>query len=146
MAGTLITDSEPSPQIANAAAIVASTWVNQDAAAARQWAFALPGGELRDAGIAGLLTATAATGAFDPALLDAMTSDVTRQQTVSRVVLQLARSDQARARELMNTHLTDPALRQQVEQQLTQLARLGAAGANMPRLPTINLQQLEDAR
>lgn len=118
-------------------AAVASAWASGDAGAAERWALGLPGGEQRDAGITGVITAAANSGDFDPGLLAALSSDAVRQQAASRAIVQIARSDQARARALMDAHLSDPALRQQMEQQLQQLARMGAAGGNTPRLPNL---------
>jgi hypothetical protein len=120
---------------AGPAGAVAAAWARDDSSAAEAWALSLPRGEVRDAGITGVLTARADTGEFNPALLNALSSEAARQQGASRVILQVGRRDQARARELMNAYLSDPELRRQTEQQLAQLARIAAAGGRMPALP-----------
>ena len=140
-AAGLVTDSPASPQIANAAGIVASAWASDSISAAEQWALGLTSPEARDAGIMGVLNTKAAAGDFDEALIDAMSSAATRQQAASRAIIQIGRTDQAQARELIQAHISDQVQRTQLEQQLAQMARFGATGANMPRLPTINFEQ-----
>lgn len=125
---------------------VATGWARVDEGAAERWARTLPSGALRDAAVNPILNATAERGEPNFTLLDALSTDAVRQQSASRVILAVGRTDQARARTLMDTYLTDTAVRQRTEQQLAQLARPGAAGAGggMP-IPFIDLEALQEA-
>ena len=117
------------------AGVVAAVWARDDRGAAEGWALNLPAGEVRDAGITGVLLAAASEGELSASLLDALSTDAERQQSATRAILTIGRSNQARARELVAVYVTDPELRRQTEDQLAQLARAAAAGSNVPRLP-----------
>jgi len=98
---------------------VVTVWSNQDADAARQWMLRLPQGAVRDGALTTVLVNSAMqkSGALDPALMNAFTSDAARQQAVLQVVGGLAYNDPARARAVVDG-LTDPSLRAQAERTL----------------------------
>lgn len=141
-AAALVSNSDASPQISNAARIVATAWSDQDAASARQWVFSLAAGEARDAGITGLLGTMSNAGEVDTSLLDAFTSNASRQQAAATVIRRIGRTDQARASALIDSYISDAGMQQQLQQQLEQIARAGAVGMNMGQLPSFNLDQM----
>lgn len=112
---------------------VATAWAREDSRAAERWALGLQSAGMRDAGIMGVLSAAAESGELDPALLSALSSDKARQQGAGRLILQIARTDQARARVLLDTYLSDPALRRQIEAQLAGIGAAGGASLPLPR-------------
>jgi hypothetical protein len=109
---------------------VVAVWSNRDVDGARQWTMRLPQGALRDAALVPLLTATAVQEGRGPdaGLLNAFSSDRTRQAAVLQVVQGLAYSDAARARAVADAHLGDPNLRAQAERAIE-------AARNGPRRP-----------
>lgn len=106
---------------------IASTWAQRDSVAAERWLFSLGSGPGRDAAADGFLAAAAQVGRFEPRLLEAYSSDQARQRGVSRAITMMARSDPAGATELMDSYLTDPALRAQTEQQIAQMSARSTA-------------------
>lgn len=98
---------------------VARAWAQQDAQAATRWATNLPPGQARDSCLHTVLQVAAHTGQVEISALEAIRSDVTRQQAVVSVIWGLAKSDPDLARELIDRYLTDPALRRQAETALT---------------------------
>jgi hypothetical protein len=102
---------------------VATGWARVDPGAAESWALTLPSGALRDAGINPVLMASAQSGEPKLALLDALSTDAVRQQSATRVAIAVGRTDPARARALVDTYISDPAIRQRAEQQLAQPGR-----------------------
>jgi hypothetical protein len=109
----------------NAAGTVASVWARSDADGAQRWVLSLPSGQTRDGAINTYLTSVASTGTFDTRVLAAYSNDGARQNGASRAIVQLGRSNLQEARRLLETHLTDPAIRRQAEDQL---ARTGGSG------------------
>jgi hypothetical protein len=114
---------------------VVTVWSNQDAAAARQWMLRLPQGAIRDGALTTVLVNAAMqkSGALDPGLLNAFTSDAARQQAVLQVVQGVAYNDPARARAVVDG-LTDPSLRAQGERMLD------AARNDNRRQPPFNIE------
>jgi hypothetical protein len=114
----------PDEQLRNRAVrAVAMAWA-QGGAEARDWLLELPRGPTRDAGLDVLLFATpqtgAASGALNSTLLEAYSSVRARQQGVGRAAVMIARRNADAARQLVETYVTDPQIRQQVEALLAQ--------------------------
>jgi hypothetical protein len=118
---------------------VVGVWSGRDVDGARQWTLRLPQGALRDSALAPLLRATTLQGYGGPdaSLLNAFSSDQTRQRAVLQIVQGLAYDDAARARAIADTNLGDPGLRAQAE-------RIIEAARNGPRRPIgINVQSTQ---
>lgn len=64
-----------------------------------------------------VVTPAAQRGALDNAVLEALSTDEMRQQAARRAVQALARQNPARARELLDRYVTDPAVRAEIEAQ-----------------------------
>lgn len=105
---------------ARAAGSVAAAWARRDAAAAMQWALGLPSGATRDNALASMLSASAAAR-DSAAVLAAFSSDAARQSAFARAIPTIAREDREAAQRLLETHVTDPALRRQLDEQLRAL-------------------------
>src|SRR5690606_8157119 len=105
---------------ARAAGSVAAAWARRDAAAAMQWALGLPSGATRDNALASMLSASAAARE-SAAVLAAFSSDAARQSAFARAIPTIAREDREAAQRLLETHVTDPALRRQLDEQLRAL-------------------------
>ncbi|HJR71527.1 MAG TPA: hypothetical protein VKA43_15905, partial [Gammaproteobacteria bacterium] len=123
-------DRPTEPERALAVQGVVGVWSSQDVDGARQWALRLPQGALRDTALAPVLRATTMqrAGSPDVGLLNAFSSDQTRQAAVLGIVQGLAYDDPARARTIADAHLNDPNVRAQAE-------RIIDAGRNGPRRP-----------
>lgn len=111
---------------ASAVGTVATAWAARDPEAAQRWLFGLDVGPSRDRAADGYIGAAAQAGLFDPHLLDAYSTDQARQQGASRAVIAIAGSDPSEARRLLDTYVTNPAIRAQTEAILA--ASLAAAG------------------
>ncbi len=109
--------------------LIATVWSRQDAAAAERWVLDLPSGDMRDHALGGHLGGTLGSPQFNRALFDRFSSDATRQQVASSLALSLAAIDMPAARELIDTYITDPGLRQRTD---AQLARGGAMPVTTP--------------
>ncbi|HET7608680.1 MAG TPA: hypothetical protein VFL84_08395, partial [Gammaproteobacteria bacterium] len=115
---------------------VINAWSGRDADGARQWTLTLPQGQMRDGALTTLLTASTlrSPAGLDARVLNGFASEAARQQAVMQVVQNLAYADAARARSIADAHLTDAAMRAQVERVLEaarnnpERARLGPAG------------------
>lgn len=116
---------------ANALSTITSTWAQRDSAAAERWLFGLASGPERDAAANGLVQAAAQAGEFEPRYLEAYSSDEASQKGAMNAIITIGRTDPARADDLMNAHLTDPALRRQAEEAIARLSamRSGALAA-----------------
>ncbi|HUF73397.1 MAG TPA: hypothetical protein VMR74_10910 [Gammaproteobacteria bacterium] len=109
---------EDSPLQRGTVTNVAMTWALRDAAEAERWLFGLASGPNRDAAADGYINAAAQTGRFEARVLDAYSSEQARQQGASRAILMIGSRDPARAEQLLDRHVTDPAIRARTEQQL----------------------------
>lgn len=105
--------------------IIAQSWAGRDADEARQWLRGLASGPVRDSALDGYLAVFAAGGRFDTQLLEAYSSDAARQRGASRAIVQLGRSDPEEARRLLDTYVTDAAVRRQTEENLERSAGTG---------------------
>jgi hypothetical protein len=99
---------------------VASMWAQRDGESAQSWIYSLSSGPARDAAINGYLGAAAQVGQFEPRLLEAYSSDAAGQSGVSSAIVAMARSDPEEARRLLDTYITDPAIRAQTAERLEQ--------------------------
>ena len=130
---------------------VVGTWSSQDFDGARQWTLRLPQGAARDAALAMLLTTSAysAPGGLDPGLLNAFGSDSARQLAVMQIVQGLAYNDPARARSIVDSHVTTPEGRAQAERMIEAASNnggrprpgMGIAGGVRAIPPSVVLQR-----
>lgn len=111
----------------NAISNIASVWAQRDAAAAERWLLALSRGPGRDAAADGYIGAAAQVGRFEPRLLEAYSSAAARQRGASRAAVAIARTDPVEAKRVLDTYVTDPAIRAQAEEQLTRTSGAGSA-------------------
>lgn len=114
---------------------VVGLWSSQDFAGARQWALRLPQGATRDSALSMLLTTSAynTNAGLDPAILNGFASDSARNSAVMQVVQGMAYNDPARARRLVDLHVTDPSARAQAERMIE------AAGNNGGPRPAMGI-------
>jgi len=101
---------------------IASAWYASDPEGARRYTLAMPAGAERDQVLGPLVLRAANTGNLDRTLLDSFSNPALREQAVGAGITMLARNNPAQARALLDSEITDPALRQQIEQQLAQIA------------------------
>lgn len=101
---------------------VGQVWSWSDPASATTWALGLPQGVVRDAAVVGVLQGTARNGQPDLALLDSIGSEKLRQQAVQSIAFSVMRTDPDAARALIDEHIGDPQLREQLKQMLTRNA------------------------
>jgi hypothetical protein len=105
-----------------AAQVVAAVWAQTDVSAARAWTLRMPSGAARDAALGPVVSATAtATNTVDTVLLDAFSSSQTRDQAVASAAMRLGNSDRAAAVRLLDSHVTDERLREQVKRNLERI-------------------------
>ncbi len=105
----------------------AGAWAAANASAAEGWALTLPMGEARDAALAGIARGLANGGqAPTQALLSAFSSDTARGQRLMFAFMELARHDAALAREMIDTYITDPVMRERAD-------RLYETAINLPQ-------------
>lgn len=97
---------------------VTTQWGASDPQSARRWVQALPHNALRDQAVGSLLVASGSSGQLDLSLISMLTSDQAREQAVVRAVSALATSDPGTARALLDTYVTNPALRNALEQRI----------------------------
>jgi len=90
-------------------------WAKQDLKAARDWVYALPKGEIQDAGLGGLVRTISDSSVPDAELLSAFSSDLTRQWWVRYSVVPLTRRYPRIARDLIERYINDATLRQEAE-------------------------------
>jgi hypothetical protein len=114
---------------------VAARWADRDADAAGTWVLGLAADETRDSAIYSVLAATIETGSVDTRLIEAFSSDVRRQRSLSGLMRNLGRSDPDLGREIISRYIDDPAMRAEAEQNLV-------AGMSGPGLPSGNVVQL----
>jgi hypothetical protein len=98
-----------------AAIAVATGWGQSDPEAASRWALALDPGAARDASLTGLLAVGARTGSIDARLVDAFSSDQARDQGLRNAIVQIALRDPAEGRRMLDAHVDDPRLRNEIE-------------------------------
>ena len=90
-------------------------WAKQDVEAARDWVYALPKGEMQDAGLGGLVRTISDSSVPDADLLSAFSSDLNRQRWIRYSVVPLTRRYPGIARDLIERYITDATLRQEAE-------------------------------
>ena len=105
----------------SAQVVIAGAWYTSSPEAARSYALNMPNGADRDQTLASLLLRSASAGNFDRALLDGFSNDAARQQAIGRGITMLARNDLPRARAMLDSEITDPAIRAQIETQIRQI-------------------------
>jgi hypothetical protein len=110
-----------------ALSMVTQGWSQRDPAGAERWVRNMSPGETRDAAAGAFMTVTAQTGRFDPGLLDLFSSEQAAQNAAASAIRAVGRTNAEEARRLLNEHVTDPRLRQSVEDYL---ARSGGAGSS----------------
>jgi len=93
-------------------------WADADPAAAGRWAMQLSRGEARDEALLAVMLPAAAAGTVDRGMLDALSSDTARGTAVRRAALAVSRTDPNRARALIDEHVRDPALRDEIYRQI----------------------------
>ncbi len=101
---------------------IASTWATSDADAALAWITTLQTGAARDQAITGLLTATAARGQLDVGLIGMFSSDLSRENALNGIIVQLSRTNPSQARSLLDTWVTDPRQRERIERNMARMA------------------------
>ena len=105
----------------NALTQVASMWAQRDAAAAERWLFSLNSEPSREAVATSLLLSAAQAGRFNARLLEAFSSDRARQQAATAVAVNLVRTSPDEARRILDSHVTDPTLREQAEDSMNRV-------------------------
>ncbi len=114
-----------------ATAGVAVAWAAQDADAAAQWIRTLPTGAARDRALAGYLSASTTGRSLDTSVLPAFSSDIARQEAVSRAIVQIGQRDPREAQQLMEQWITDPVIRRQTEQSLARSGGIAIGTGNV---------------
>jgi hypothetical protein len=104
---------------------IAQRWAETDPIAARAWVESLPPGEYRDTALPGLLSTNwgqllqgATMQALDPTVLAMFSSEAARQEAVVRIAEDVSHRYPAAAQALLDTHVTDPAMRARFELRL----------------------------
>jgi hypothetical protein len=104
---------------------IAQGWAQTDAPGAERWMRGMAPGAERDIAISGLVAAAAQTGRFDPGMLDLYSTPQAAQNGAASAIRAIGRTNLPEARRLLDVHITDDRLRQQVEDYL---ARSGGVG------------------
>jgi tetratricopeptide (TPR) repeat protein len=92
-------------------------WAEADAQAAQDWILSLPVGVARDWALAGMARGMANVGqTVTPTALGAFSNERTRQERLLFVIPTLARHNAPEARALIDTYITEPDIRERVEQ------------------------------
>lgn len=107
-----------------AAAMIAANWAQRDASGARAWITSLPRGAARDGALSALVSTSGAV-LPDPATLGLFSSDRAREQALLGVIVQIAQSDEPRARGLLDEYISDSTMRARAEQAIENRAGAG---------------------
>lgn len=116
--------SDPQAQ-RNAISQVTQGWSRSDATAAERWVRAMNPGETRDTAAGALLSAGAQAGNFDSRVLDMFSSEQAAQNAAAGAIRTLGRTNQQEARRLLEQHITDARLRQQIQEYLDRSGGMG---------------------
>jgi hypothetical protein len=156
-AAQLLSDVDPgSPEGRAAVSGIAAMWAAADPEAAEAWARALPRGDVRDRALMALAPKLGER-LLDDATLGLFSTQQSRDSAAGAAITTIARADPQRARQLVDAHISDPRLAQQIggiitgggaPGQLTTFAApvgiapvgavfYGDAGAGLPQL-TVN--------
>jgi hypothetical protein len=102
----------------SAVAATAAAWAPRDAQAAERWALSLPSGALRDEALVAILPHSARSNVvLDDRLLTSLSVVERRNDILARIIPSMvARDNGDEARRLSNAYVTDPRLRQWLEQ------------------------------
>jgi hypothetical protein len=103
---------------------VVTAWSAADPAGARSHVLAQPASTERDQSITNLFQRAASAGTFDRELLNELSNQANRQQLAGTAITLLARTNLAQARALLESEITDPAMRARIEGQMEQLLGL----------------------
>jgi len=96
-----------------ALASIAMMWANSDSDGALGWARSLPRGDARDRALAAL-AARVGEQMLDDAMLELFSSELMRDSAAGSAITSVARTDPARAQDLLATHITNPAIAQRI--------------------------------
>ena len=97
---------------------VAREWVKADAPAVQRWALELQSAPDRDAALGSILPGIASEGTPDMSLLNALSSDVVRNEVMPQVIYHVATRDPDAARRMIDEHISDEHTRRQAERYL----------------------------
>lgn len=101
---------------------LARSWTFEDRLSVRNWILGLPTGPVRDAAMGGYVNGLRGD-LPDAAMLVLFSSDHARQEALLTPIARLARSRPSEARELIDTYISDPELRQRAERIMLDNAR-----------------------
>jgi hypothetical protein len=90
----------------------------------------MPRGAGRDQALGSLISGTARSGEIDADLLPSFSDETAMQRSLTSAIVQLGQVDEARARQLIDEHFDDAALRAQA---VASLERTLAMRAQLPR-------------
>jgi DNA-binding transcriptional regulator YbjK len=102
---------------ASALGAAVSAWAVSDPGAARSWTLDLGRGPDRDYALTVLVSGSSVSGVVDRSLLNAYSSDSARQQTLTQVIPELARSNPEEAQQLLDL-VTNSTTRRQLEERI----------------------------
>ncbi len=102
---------------------VTARWAGLDASAAEQWVFGMPAGPPRDRGLAALLIDGAGTGTVETRLLEAFSSSQARAEGLVGAMPMLGSTNRELGQQLIDRHISDPAMRTRAETALEAGAR-----------------------
>jgi len=121
-----------------AAAQIALMWARTDRTALRNCVSSLPRGESRDGALTAII-GTAGDTRFDEATLALFSTDQARQQAVVNLIVRIAQTDERRARKLVDEHVSDPLMRQRVEQMINARGAFGITNGGQGVAPAIGV-------
>ena len=123
MAALAMVETLADPRARSTAQVaVAATWYASDPNGARRHVLDQPVGTERDSMLTIMFQRGASAGSFDRELLNAMSSQETRAMMAQMSITNIARNNPAQARALLESEITDPALRARIAAQIDQIS------------------------
>lgn len=107
-----LTDDRVRPQ---AVMMAVNVWLQSDPAAARRFTLDMAAGEVRDNALTALLGRSMSTGTVDASLLDAYSSQRSREEGLASALPTLYRNDPDEALAVLEREIRDPRIRREVE-------------------------------